>query len=821
MLRNQLLVAIRYLLRHKVYSAINIFGLAVGLAASATIFNWVRYEYSFDRHEKAGRIYRIIQETNNDDGGLTFSSGTSGRQTLTLAERFPEIEEVVRLWPKRVWVQYDDRGFDQVVCLADSSLLRVFTLPLVAGDPIVALAEPNGIIISRTMAAKFFGEKDPLGATLDLQDSRYFTGQYRVTGVMADTPPTTSHPFPFDCVFSTLPTPPIPRGIWNANWPYSGIQSFVLVRPRSNINALAKKVAEYVPDFVPEGEDSPWTLLLQPLDRVHLHSTTDYPNLQTEFVAGARYGNARTVYFLSSAAILILFVAGVNFVNLTTARATRRAREVGVRKAVGAPRQQLIRQYLTESVMMATLSGLLAAGLIQAVRPFFDLPAGMLETGDLPLFLLPAVVLVGLIAGCYPAFYLSAFDPVRVLKGSTLTGDSRSRIRGSLVLIQFAISIFLLIGTLTVTDQMRFILTRDLGFDREHIVLTDIFRRDPDRTLLRRYDVVKQELLKHPDVLAATGYKIRLGLGEQGPVGETWDSQPEGSGETLQMGSLVIDDDFLNTMGTRLLMGRNLDRPEDEFVTGVPGEPGGFDWDPQSIAILLNESAVRRLGWDKPLGRTVDFVNDRLQATVVGVVEDFHMGSLHDGIGPMFLYKHPQQYKGFMIRIRGQNIEKTMAFLNTTWDKFVPERSSDFAFLDDRINALYAADLRFSRLVGGFATLANIIACLGLVGLVAFAVEQRVKEVGIRRVLGASSQNIFRLFTDDFARLILIANVIAWPLGYVVMNRWLERFAYRIDLDWTLFATSGMIVLAVAILTMMYGGLRAAATEPTVALRNE
>ncbi len=767
----------------------------------------------------------MISEVRNEDGSSSFSSATRGPVAPALQDRFPGIEETVRFWPKRVWVQVGEKGFDLIACLADSNLLRVFSMPLEIGDPTVALAEPNGIIISRSMATKFFGDANPIGKTLDLQDSRYFTGEYRVAAVMEDTPTTASYPFPFDCVFSTLPKTVMPRRYWENYVPSEHIQSYLLLQPETSIDRLSAKLEDFVPDFLIPEAAAVTRYRLQPLDRVHLHSTSDYPNILTGSIRGAPYGNARTVYFLSTAACLILFVAAINFVNLTTARATRRAREVGVRKAVGAPRRQLIRQYLTESVFMALLSGTLAVGLIElgvrVLTRFFELPPGMAETGNVPLMLLPTCIVVGLVAGCYPAFYLSAFDPVRVLKGSTQTGDTRSRARSGLVLAQFAISILLLIGTLTVAQQMHFIFHKDLGFDRDHVVVTDIFRRDPDRTLLRRYDVVKQEMLKHPDVLGATGYKLRLGLGEQGSLGDVRRIKDLATGEWYQMGSIVIDDHFLQTMGTRLLDGRNLDRLEDALFTGAPDEPGAYDLENEKVAILLNESAVRRFGFENPLGMTFDMGFRNTVASVVGIVEDFHMGSLHEEIGPMFLFKWPQQYKGLMIRIRGRSIEQTMAYLNATWDRFVPERSSDFVFLDDGISALYASDFRFSRLVGGFATLANIIACLGLVGLVAFAVEQRVKEVGIRRVLGASSHNIVRLFTDDFARLIVVANVIAWPLGYHVMNRWLERFAYRIELDWTLFALSGVIVLAVAVITMLYGGLRAAQTQPTVALRNE
>ena len=629
MLRNQLLVAVRHLLRYKVYSAINIFGLAIGLSASAMIYTWVCYEYSFDRHHENGdRIYRVVREERGEDGSLTFYSGMPGPVAPALQDRFPGIEEAVRLWPKRVWVQFGKKGFDQIACLADSNLLRVFSLTLTVGDPAVALAEPNAIIISKSMAAKFFGDENPIGRILDLQDSRYFTGEYRVSAIMRDITATSSYPFQFDCVFATLPLTGPPRAFWRITgrrpWTF---QSFLLVHSEASTDALTENIQDSLPDFLPEGMAAFTRLHLQPLDRVHLYSTTDFPNLRTGSIdsQSGNYGSSRTVYFLSTASLLILFIAAINFVNLTTARATRRAREVGVRKAVGAPRSQLIRQYLLESVLTAVISGVLAIGLIElGVRIatlLFELPPGVVETSGLPLILLPTCVIVGLIAGSYPALYLSGFNPVRVLKGSTQTGTGRSKARGGLVLTQFAISILLLIGTFTVMRQMRFVLKKDLGFEMEHVILTDIFRRDPDRTLLRRYDVVKGELLKNPDVLSATGYKVRIGLGE----GETRRIRKGDSDESLLMGSIVIDEDFLHTMGVRLLMGRNLDRLEDALLAG-PGRPRVYDGADPSVAILLNESAVRRLGWDQPLGKALEMAYPRTSATVVGVVEDFHIG---------------------------------------------------------------------------------------------------------------------------------------------------------------------------------------------------
>ena len=815
MFRNQLLVGLRALIRSKTYSAINIFGLAVGLAVAASIFSWVQHELGYDRqHEKYDRIYRIVRETSPNGG--SYSSGTIGRLGPALKTNFPEIEEVVRMslgagYTGAPWVKYNDRLFPQAACTADSSIFRVFTLPLAMGDPETALHGPDSVVLTREMVRKFFGDEDPIGKHIHFGRKTVWDHDYRVTGVLEDLPSTMSYPFPFDCLVTTVPKGISTWGWYRARQWGSTIQTFVLVRPQTDVDDLSRRIASFRPDYVPEGANGS-RLSLQPLSRVHLYTNQDYGHVVNGTVVPSRYGSIQSVFFLGSIAVLVLLIACINFVNLSTARATRRAHEIGVRKVAGATRTQLIRQHLLESVLMTLLAGTLAFGLVQ-LSHFIGFETVQSSPTTVACVIAGMCLTVGICAGAYPAFYLSRFDPVRAFRGQTAADPGNQRFRSTLVLAQFAVSIFLLIGTFVVSGQMRFIREVDRGIDTEYVVMTDIFRSHTDRTLIQQYDAVKRAFMQHPNVIRVTGYKEnRVGLG---PI-HTFPVRPEGWTERVRAQRLEIDEDFLETMDLQLLEGQNLGMPGTEAIFVRRAYP-------QPVHILVNETAVKRFGWDAddggPIGKTLDS-KGFVFGIVVGVVEDFHTQSLHAPIAPTFMYRDPTQMKGLFIRIDGRNVEDTMAFLNKTWKTFIPERPSDFVFLDEHIGAFYAAEQQVGRLMTIFSALAILIGCLGLIGLVAFEVEQRVREVGIRRVLGASTSSILRLFTSKFTILILVANVIAWPVAWKVMDHWLQRFAYRIDLEVPVFASSAAIVFAIAAGTVCVLAMKAAMAHPADALRN-
>ena len=815
MLRHQILVAIRYLSRNRIYSAINIFGLAIGLAASTVIFSWIHHEYSYDRHhEKLDRIYCVIRETPTETGLITYASETRGRLGSALKTRFPEIEEVVRLYPGwgysgAPWLSYKDRAFQQSIFLSDPNIFRVFTLPLVRGDPETALLEPNAIVLTAEAATRFFGSEDPMGETIRLDRKRMWAGDFQVTGVLATIPSTSSYPFPFDLLTSTVPSSGLVKNSWEEGLgPGGHLQTFILLKEGVNVSAFKSRLGSFRPPYFPD-----WVgdleYLPQPLSRTWLYTTTDFPNIRDYPVHQTIYGSARSLLFLGSIGALVLLVACINFVNLTTARATRRALEVGLRKTVGAGKGHLVRQHLLESVLVTMISGALAYVLTMLAPSIIpDLELTTDKVSALALLCVTCLI-IGLCAGAYPAFYVSSFSPLRALRGTGSGAPGRLGLRSSLVLAQFAIAVFLLIGTIVISNQMAYVQSKDLGYAREHVVVTDIFRAHPERTLLRQFDTVKQEFSQHQNVVAVTGSYLQIGSIPEGshPV------RPERASEPFRMQRLGIDADFPQAMDLKLLRGQHLGLPE---TSGVFNR---WEDDAPPVHVPLNQTAVNQLKWsDDPIGKT--FTRGPITYIVAGVVEDFHRGSLHHPIRPTYLFQYPRQMKGLLIRIKGEDTASTMTFLRDKWSQFIPGKPPDFTFLEDDIAIQYRSEHQTGRLMTIFATLANIIGCLGLIGLVAFEVEQRVKEVGIRRVLGASTKSILSLFTSKFAGLILIANFIAWPVAWFVMNNWLERFAYRIDLGPGTFAMSAAIALVVASATICVQALRAAMARPVEALRD-
>jgi len=815
MFKNYLLVAVRNLLRHKVYSSINVSGLAIGMASCILIALYIEEEFSYDRyHENADRIYKVLRETRGTGGNRSFSSGTSGALAPSLRSDFSEVQAAVRIWNTwgGVWVNYEDRMFRQAFCLADANVLDVFTFPLVKGDPKVALDDPFSVLLTEEMAQKFFGDEDPVGKVITVEN-RHLGGDYTITGILRDMPRNSS-PFwktglQFDFLTSTAV---VSRQIvrqpwegWNRGSSWFPIKTYVVLPEGHSPEALEKKLPDFMERHLGAEIRQRSTYRLQPLTRIHLYSGVDYgrPGM----------GGITFVYLLGAIAFFILVIASVNFMNLATARYTTRAKEVGMRKVAGAHWRQLVQQFLGESVLLSLLALLLAIGLVEFVLPafnaVFDKDLSLIDNlrASVVLTLIGFALFVGLLAGSYPAFFLSSLKPAAALKGALRPGSKGLWSRKGLVVFQFALSILIIIGATVVHLQVDYIHHKDLGFRKDHILLLPVFYQARDsgtasgESLARDYNLVKQAFSQHPNVLKASASAT------YGTAGgwQTGTILPEGhDGSGLRMPVLGVDEDFLDTYEIELLSGR-------QFSKDITSD--------LSEAFILNETAVKRFGWTDPIGKRLEWGN-RL-GTVIGVVRDFHHQSLRQEIGPLVLCMSPSRFGYISLKIRSENISATMEFLKERWKRFVPNRPLDARFIVDNVDGRYGAEVRFSQISGVFSLLAIFISCLGLFGLVSFNVEQRTREIGVRKTLGASVSRILFMLTRESLKWVLAANLIAWPVAYYAMDRWLQGFAYRVDLDLWIFLLGGTLALVIALATVSYQAFRAAVANPVDALRYE
>lgn len=822
MLYNYLTVALRNLLRNKGYSAISIFGLSVGMACCILVALFVQDELKYDAfHEDGDRIYRVVSEIRSQNGDRNVSIGVSGRLGPAVGDAFPEVEAFARLYMNMggIWFRNENQMSMENFCLADPNIFEFFSLPLVMGDAKTAIQEPFTAVVSESMAHKYFKDRDPIGQMIAV-DVRSHRGDYRVTGVMKDLPVQST--LRMDFVTSTV-LPGEADRIWNtwyelAAW--RSIQTFVKVKAGASIAHLESKVPAMVferNDTEPELQEAKPQLryYLQPLERMRLYSGVDYgifPSPSATPLTRSLYGDIQRVYLLSAIAFFVLAIACINFMNLATARSARRAREVGLRKVVGAYRKGLVQQFLSESILVALLALVFSVVIAWLVLPAFNNFLGkslsLISHGQVWWFvgLLGFAVVVGVAAGSYPAFYLSAFEPVDVLKGALQTRGWGALVRKGLVVLQFSISILLIVGTVVVYRQLAFIQNKDLGFDKEHVVMMPIFLRQratvnkhSDRLALRSH-TVKQAFLKHPNVLGATVSRQIMG---QRP-GLPRVIRPEGHEHAVRFYLQQVDEDYIDFFDLELIAGRNF-APEDMFQTRK--------------SYILNESAVKAWGWTEPLGKKIH--RGGRFGTVIGVVKDFHNGPLHDPVEPAAFISTSSLGAWLILRVQTGRFFETVDFLEETWKQFLPSRPFEFQFLDDRLNQSYEAEQRIAKSTGVFALIAIGLACLGLFALAAFTAEQRTKEIGVRKVLGASVGQIVMLLSKEFALLVLVANLIAWPVAYYALDGWLQGFAYRMALGIDVFLFGGGLALLIAFLTVSTQAVRASLADPVVALRHE
>lgn len=806
MFKNYLTIAFRNLIRNKVFSIINISGLALGMACVILIALYIQHELSYDQHHSnVQNIYRVLRETRSSDGKVALRSGTSGPLAEALKKEFPEIVQTVRRmsWGG-VWVSRQNQGFYQRFCWADPSILEIFDLPLTKGDSKTALLEPHTIILTEEMAQKYFGSEDPIGQVISV-DNRYFGGEYTITGIAANVP--SNSQFSFDFLSASMHQE-FPKRYWH-HWrrtlTYRPIITYILLPDGYDASQLEQKLPAFIEQHMGEDIKRTDTYYLQPFNRTYLYSNHDYgPIISTVDSDYPWHGDIRYVYFLGAIGLFILAIACINFMNLTTARAVIRMREIGLRKVIGAHRLQLVKQFLGESILLAYLSLLLSLVLVELALPWFNNLTGKplvlnIHQNALLTFGLPAFAfIVGMLAGCYPALFLSKYQPVDVMKGIFKGQQKGIGLRKGLVVFQFAITVFLIVSSAVVYRQLNFIANKELGFEDETVITLPLFQTD--RTLNPTYRQIKRAFLSHPNILStAASLQTMAGKGELMAV------KPEGASQAdLQMYMFAVDEDFFNTYQIPLITGRS-------FSAEIARD--------NRHSVILNEAAVKSLGWTNPIGKTFHYWG--VEHLVIGVVKDFHFHSLRNKIAPLFFQMWVDKWNYLSLRIRTDNLPETLGFLETTWKKYIPTRPFEFAFVNDTIAKLYQRDQKIALIVRTFAVLALLVASLGLFGLSSFTVERRIKELGIRKVLGASVPSLMVLLSVEFSKLVALSNAIAWPVAYLILSRWLQNFAYRIDLGINIFALCGISVFIIALLTVSYQAFKAAIGNPIDALRQE
>jgi len=823
MLKNYITIAWRNLRKHSLYSLINIVGLAIGVAASLVITLFVIDELSYDRYnKKADRIYRV--EADVKLGGSQFKmTYRSAPEASTLLQDYPEIESVVRF---RSAGSYLVRTLDakenlkeKYVVWADSTFFKIFSVNVIEGDPATALTEPSSIVISKKIADKYFPRKSALGQTL-LLDNNY---NAKITAVYEDIP-AASH-FHFDIIFSMVGNWPINREANSTSYFSENFNEYILLREGADPKALEQKFPEFFEKHMgPEladalGKDftmnkfgtagNKYVMTLRPLNDIHLHS-----DVKGEFEPN---GSMTYVILFEIVALFILAIACINFMNLSTARSSNRAKEVGVRKVMGSLRSHLIRQFLTESTLISFFSILIAVGLAYFLLPLFNDVSSKQLTLPLsePLFYVMLVaisVLIGLAAGLYPSFFLSAFKPVNVLKGQIALGMKSGFIRSTLVVFQFVISVFLMIGTLSIYRQLNYIQTKKLGFEKDQVIIIhDAYALRPNSVVPFKNEVLKLSSIENGTI---SGYV---------PVVNDWSWRSnnncwrEGSQPTTE--NIVgfqqwrVDHDYIKTLRLKVNKGRGF---SEEFPS-------------DSATIILNQTAVKRLGLgDDPIGMRINsFGEDERPTpdnvktwTIIGVVDDFHFSTMKESISPLGMVLGSSD-GSVCFRFNPENTTEVIQAIEKVWHQLAAGQPFQYSFLDEDFEYMYQTEQKLGNIFGIFSCLAIVIACLGLFALTAFTAEQRTKEIGIRKVLGASVRSVVVMLSKDFSRLVLIAFILSVPLAWFAVNWWLEAYSYKVEINAFVYLLAGSLAFAIAILTMGYHAFRAAASDPVRSLKSE
>jgi putative ABC transport system permease protein len=790
MIKNFFRLSFRSILKNKGFAFINIFGLAIGLAASLLILLWVQDELSYDKfNSNAENIYRVEEDQ--------FYSGEKYHVTVTphpsgpvWKEKIPEIREQTRInrLPKILFRQEEKVFFESSIIAADSGLFNIFTMPLVFGDPTTALSSPNSIVLTEKLASKYFGDINSVGKTLTLENKFQFT----VTGVMKDLPHNSM--FTFEGV---IPYPFLKGiGAIDNSWGNNSILTFVLLEEGSDVGSVNKKLTDVVLEYLPETQTK---YLLFPLLDIHLHSQFGYEISK---------GPVIVVFIFTLIAVFVLLIACINFINLSTAKASGRTKEIGIKKVTGAGQKTMIVQFMLESIFMVSVALVFALLLVGLLLPLFNNTSGKnFVLSDLFQFkfvisVIAVGIVAGLLSGVYPALYLSSFKPVAILKGETLSGKGNGRLRQIMVITQFTLSILIAVSAIFMYKQLKYLQDKDLGFNKENLLCIPM-----PFDMKTKYYSLKDELLKEnliPGVTAARSNPVRIGSNSGGADWEGKDPD-----KRVLIGTNAVDYDYLETMKMKLASGRDFSR---EFISDLAKDTTGN--------FLVNEEVVKIMGVEDPVGMSFRFMG--LRGRIVGVLKNFHFKGADQPIEPIaFALAGPQYLNFILIRLAPGSITDALKTAEKVWKNLIPEYPFDYFFIDEDYNRLFSSQIRLTKLLGYFTILAVIIACMGLYGLSAFSAERRTNEIGIRKVMGAGTVIIMWNMVREVMLLVLISLVIALPAGWIIVENLLKQFASRIDMSIPVFAGIAAGAFAVALLTVSFQAFKSTLINPAVALKVE
>jgi putative ABC transport system permease protein len=797
MLINYFKNAVRILISQRFYSIINIAGLSIGITACILVTLYIEHDLSYDRyHKNAENIYRI-EFNYSQEGTTSRSAQTQALLGPTLKNEYPEIKKLSRIYfSDRSLVKAGDKNnYEDRISYADSDFFEIFSYQAVAGDITEFLKKPNTIILTESTVEKYFGKENPLGKIIEV-DNQY---NFEITGVIKDVPDNSHFKFDFIAPYSSLEKLPVANYFpqWGATF---GSYTYMLADKGFDPEAFEKKTENFFPTHTDIKNDS-WKVLVNPLLDIHLNSHSEDEIEENS--------SPSRIIIISSIAIFILLLACINFVNLSTARSSKRAMEIGMRKTIGASRFQLIKQFLGESVVFSMAALLISIITVKLVLPDFSSLVGT-EIGldynsdwTTMLIILGGVLVVGILAGLYPALFISSYQPVDVIKGVNSTNSGKNKalyLRKGLVILQFSISVILIAGTIIVNLQLRYLRNYSMGFDKEYMIVLPVHIRVSDN-----YKTIKNELRNIPGVISVT-------TGRSAPTSKNnfgTDCKPNGMSSNIgefRIEVNSVDYDYMNHFGVKLVAGRYF---SEDF-------PGDF---PNSM--VINEKMVRSLGFKNALdviGKSYPLALNGFKPEVIGVIKDFNSSSLHNEITSQVFMTNPNWFKEFIVKVKSANMPSTINSLKEVWVKFFPKYPFEYSFLDESIDKMYKSEEQYSKVISTFSVVALFIACLGLLGLASFVTEQRKKEIGIRKVQGASIKSIVQLVSNEFLILVIVSNVIAWPIAYFFMKKWLVSFAYRIDISIWTFIYSGVLALLIALLTVGFQAVKAAVANPVKSL---